>query len=132
MSLLIGPLFARRKDNHIFSWDKATQRAIEKHGGVDQINYDFVTFWDTVNQHMYLNQSANLRETYKNFNEDKIAYNDETNPREEKDKIGDRFQRETRPAFIKAIEDRYQKITTHLQNIENRLKIQDEDAKILH
>lgn len=71
MSSLIGLLYSRRKDPHIFSLTRRSQRVVPSGAWQSGHNliFDFVSFWDSIDQNMYLNRSIDLRDTYQKYNE---------------------------------------------------------------
>jgi hypothetical protein len=127
ISLFIGPLYARRKDHSIFSLKKSSQRVrIYRQTIVDQENYDYVSFWDSIEQNEYLNRSSRFKkalEHYKSKIAEHFELSEKTEIPEEKTKRQDCFYKIDRPKLIEEIEIRYNELNDELAGIENELKI---------
>lgn len=133
LALLVGPLYSRRADPYIFCPQRPTARLIK--ADTKHFNEDFVTFWNIVDQYMYLNQSANLRDAYKNYKESIDKYVDQPQSDDESNKLKEKmkadFENKYKPAFIQSIKDRYKELEENLAEMERELGIQDEKAKEL-
>lgn len=131
MSSLVGPLYGRRKDAHIFSLTKYSQKVVPRGGwqsGNDQI-FDFMSFWDLVDQNIYLNRSSNLKDAYMEFIVAKDEYYElsaQVGKSGEAQALSDRFNKEIKIHLINLIEERYVELAGELRDIERELKVQEE------
>lgn len=117
MAKLVGPLYARRKDQNIFSLKYkrsgriySSPTASVRDPRPDAFIYDFVSFWDSVEENMYLNRSDEFQFIFHNY---LINITDYFQPRENgadetrKKDLEDLFYKTRKPDFIRAIEKRY-------------------------
>jgi len=126
MDLLVGQLYARRNDDQLFLLQKHSERITYRRGSLNELTYDFVSFWESIDQNMYLNSSSDFKRSYDNYNASIEAYFN--SPEQEKETIKGIFER-TKKVFIRDIETRYKEISDKLNEIESELKIQDERKK---
>lgn len=124
MSILIAPLYSRRKDPHIFSLTRRSQRVVPSGGwksGGDMI-FDFVSYWDSIDQNMYLNRSYILKEAYSEYHEAIEKYfelSGQTGKSEEQNVLAKKFNDYIKPNLIKTIEKRYEEISEELKEMES-------------
>ena len=126
MTLLIGPLYGRRKEDYIFEMVNRSQRYGTHIRDVQNAkHYDYVTFWDTVDQYMYLNQSSELSRAFGNYYEvlNNLFYFLEQKMQPELEMNKKLFQNTTVPLLIKKIEERYDQLDREIKELEIKLKI---------
>lgn len=135
MARLVGPLFARRKDPNIFSLKLRSRRIIVSptsrvpDPNPDAEIYDFVSFWDSIDQNMYLNNSSKLQEAFMIYNAELVKYFElKRQPLKEAESTKQmlKFDKETKNDLIIAIENRYAEIIEELKDLEKELKIRME------
>ena len=132
MSLFIGPLYSRRRDPNIFSLMRRSQRVVP--GGVwpsgNDLIFDFVSFWDSIDQNLYLNRSNELREAFLNYIKAIDDYfelsNLAGNNDQERIDAAKRFNNDIKPKLIKSIEKRYEDVSEGLRKMESEF-----DSKII-
>lgn len=123
MSLLIAPLYSRRKDPHIFSLTRRSQRVVNGGGwksGEDLI-FDFVSFWDSIDQNMYLNRSNILKEAYLDYSkaiDEYFELSAQAGRNQEQSSMAKNFNENIKPKLIKIIEKRYGEISDELKEME--------------
>jgi hypothetical protein len=131
MTQLVAPLFARRNDSNIFSlkYKRSSRISISPTSRVpdpspNALIYDFVSFWDSIEQNMYLNRSYNFQFVWHNYSINLVDYFIalETGADEGRKKdLEELFRRTRKPDFIKEIEKRYLELSNELQIIEGEL-----------
>lgn len=132
MVKLVGPLYARRKDANIFSLNKRSGRIfVSPTARVPDPNpnaliYDFVSFWDSIDQNMYLNRSRLFLDSFNNYNANINAYFE--SHENEKENLRNMFN-ERKETFSRDIERRYAELGKELNEIEEELKIRNEKRK---
>jgi len=131
MSLLIGPLYSRRNDVNIFSLKhkrslrivlSPTSRVPDP--SPDPLIYDFVSFWDSIEQNMYLNTSSKFESTYRNYSlskEDEIAKLERSSSEYKKADREDNFNKNEKLEFINEIKKRYLELSNDLKDMESEL-----------
>lgn len=131
MAQLVGPLFARRRDPNIFSlkvkrsgriFVSPTARVPDPNP--DALIYDFVSFWDSIDQNMYLNRSSILLKAIKDFSEKINKYHEFLSSGKEMEAKYELkgFEESFKVYLIKVIEIRYDEITKEIAEIEEELK----------
>jgi len=126
MTLLVAPLYGRRNDKSLFSLNyNRAQRIETMHLGKDlvQERYDYVTFWDTIDQNIYLNRSDVLKNALTNHNAEVENYFAIRENREEKERWEKQFYDTTLPYLTKVIENRYEELDKELKEYENKLQL---------
>jgi hypothetical protein len=128
---LIGPLYARRNDKNIFSLEyKRSGRIFVSptfkvpDPSPDAKIYDFVSFWDSIDQNMYLNRSYEFECTFRNYSLNVVDYYQalESGADEKRKKeLDDLFNQTRKPDFIREIEKRYLELSNDLKDIESEL-----------
>lgn len=130
MSLLIGPLYSRRNDPNIFSLKKRSGRislaptSRVPNPSPNALIYDFVSFWDLIEQNMYLNRSYEFQFIFHNYSVNITDYFQavESNADAERKKdLEDLFQKTRKPEFIKEIEKRYSELSNELMDSESEI-----------
>jgi len=131
MTQLVAPLFARRKDANIFSlkYKRSGRIFVSPTSRVpdpspDALIYDFVSFWDSIEQNMYLNRSHEFQFFWHNYSINLIDYFEALESgadAERKKDLEELFHRTRKPDFIKEIEKRYLELSNELQSIESEL-----------
>jgi len=135
ISLLIGPLYARRNDANIFSLKcnrrgrisiSPTMRTPDP--SPDALIYDFVTFWDSIEQNMYLNRSPEVQFAFRNYSLNVIDYFqavESSADAERKKDLEDLFHKTRKPDLIREIEKRYLELSDELKSLESELSERD-------
>lgn len=131
MVRLVGPLFERRNDQNIFSLKykrsvriEASPTARVPNPSPNPFIYDFVSFWDSVEQNIYLNRSHNFEFSFNNYsmNAKDYAKVQESGADEKRKKdLEDLFIRKIKPEFISEIEKRYLELSKELKDIESEI-----------
>jgi hypothetical protein len=126
MALLVGPLNARRKETKIFRMvDRSERYSHHAKEVLNAMHHDYITFWETIDKNLYLNQSSELRRALDNYYQ-AIYHNFyflELNMQSEAKTNEDIFQNHTVPFLIKKIEERYNQLDKEIEAIEDRLNI---------
>lgn len=126
MTLLIGPLYARRKEKFIFEMVNRSERYGTHLRDVQNAkHYDYVTFWDTIDRYLYLNQSSELSRALGNYNQ-AIYHNFYfLDQKMEPERLTNMklFQDNTVPFLIKTIEERHDQLDKEIKELEVKLKI---------
>lgn len=126
ITLFLGPLFARRNDSSVFKLERRSQTILVfARGTIDQERYYYNTFWNDVDQNIYLNQSDILRNALNKYNATIDAYfeaNQQNKPDDAK-KLEDEFNNSIKPDFIRTISKRHSELDDKLKKIEKELKI---------
>jgi len=123
MTLFIGPLYSRRKDHNIFSLSRPSQRVVP--GGAWQsgtdLTFDFVSFWDSIDQNLYLNRSDDLKEAFLNYSktiEEYFGLSKQAGKNQEQSDMAKKFNNDIKPKLIKSIEKRYDEVSDELKKME--------------
>ena len=128
MTLFIGLLYGRRNDPSIFSLRKLRPKVITHSRGtvLNQENYDFVSFWDSVEQNMFLNRSSEMKsalEKYKSNIWDYFELEGKPQNVERQTMLKNEFDVVNKPRLIEQIELRYNALIDELTEIEEKSKI---------
>lgn len=136
MSLLIGPLYARRNDPNIFSFNKRKERVkmIQKvrYAVIDESIMDFVSFWDSIDQNIYLNRSDYFEKSFRNYNsiiDEYFMLEGQNKQPSEISHLKESFDKELRPQLIKSIEERYVELSNEICSIRLELEAQENRIK---
>ena len=131
MVKLVGPLFERRNDNNIFSLKyKRSARIITSptsrvpDPSPNPFIYDFVSFWDSIEQNMYLNRSNKFQFLFNNYSANvRDFFQSAEGGVDEKRKqdLEDLFNITRKPEFISEIEKRHLELSNELKDIESEL-----------
>ena len=131
MSLLIGPLYSRRSDINIFSlkYKRSGRIFLSPTSRVpdpspNALIYDFVSFWDSIEQNMHLNGSYDFGFAFHNYSTNIIDYIQAKENRADEKRIKDLeelFLKTRKPDFIREIEKRYAELSTELKDMESEL-----------
>ncbi len=123
MSLFIGQLYSRRKDPHIFSLTKRSQRVVPGGGwrSENDLIFDFVSFWDLIDQNLYLNRSSDLKEAFLDYSKTVDEYfelSKQAGKNQEQSEMAKKFNEDIKPKLIRLIEKRYEEVSDELKGIE--------------
>jgi hypothetical protein len=131
MTQLVGPLFARRLDANIFSLNYKRSGRIflsptsrVPNPGPDELIYDFVSFWDSIEQNMYLNRSAEFQFVFRNYSLNVTDYFQAVESgadAKRKKELQDLFYKTRKPDLIKELEKRYLELSNELKDIESEI-----------
>lgn len=130
MSLLIGPLYGRIKDPNIFSLTNRKERIVPMVGSKQPhpVTLDFVSFWDSIDQNIYLNRSDKFKVSIKNYNsniEEYFILEGQNDKRSERDRLSEHFSKKIKPQLIKSIEERYTELSNEIASIRSELEAQE-------
>ena len=126
MALLVGPLYVRRNETGIFKMvDRSERYSYHVKDVLNAMHYDYITFWEAIDLHLYLNQSSELRRALNNYSQaiSNNFYFIEQNNQQEVDRNKEIFQNKTVPFLIKKIEERYDQLDKDIKDLEDRLNI---------
>lgn len=124
MTLLVGPLYARRKEKQLFQMiDRSERYTSHARDMVNLMHHDHITFWENIDQYLYLNQSSELRRALSNYYQviSNNFYFREQKMQSEIDKNKDIFEKTTVPFLIKKIEERHEQLEEEIKDLENKL-----------
>jgi hypothetical protein len=124
MTKLIAPLYARRNETNLF-W---LQNLTEKFSGTgydhDREHFYYVDFWESIEQNMYLNRSADFQLAFHNYLINIIDYiqamDNDVDKKKKKD-LKDLFFETRKPDLIREIEKRYFELSKELNDLESEL-----------
>ena len=138
ISFLIGPLYARRRDANIFSlkYKRSGRISLSPTSRVpnpdpDALIYDFVSFWDSIEQNMYLNRSSEFQFVFRNYFLNLTDYFQAVESgadAERKKNLEDLFNGTRKPEFIKEIEKRYSELSNELNDLGSELSRKEAKA----
>jgi hypothetical protein len=125
MSQLIGPLYSKRKEANLFQLKKLIEK-FEPAGAnkYSEPHFYYVEFWESIEQNMYLNRSADFRLAYHNYLiniTDYFQANDSGADNTRKKDRENLFYKIRRPDLIKEIEKRYSELSNELNELEREL-----------
>jgi uncharacterized protein YoxC len=123
MTLLVGPLYARRKEKNIFQMiDRSERYTFHAKDIVNLMHHDYITFWENIDQYLYLNQSSELRRALGNYYQ--AIYNNfyfrELKMQSEMERNKEIFEKTTVPRLIEKIEERHQQLEKEIKDLENK------------
>lgn len=124
MTLVVGPLYARRKEKNIFQMiDRSERYTFHVRDIVNLMHHDYITFWENIDQYLYLNQSSELRRALGNYYQ--AIYNNfdfrEQKMQSEMERNKEIFEKTTVPLLIAKIEERHEQLEKEIKELENKL-----------
>ncbi|MCX6678781.1 MAG: hypothetical protein NTX42_00235 [Methanothrix sp.] len=142
MVKLVGPLFERKNDINIFSlkYKRSVRIVVSPTSRVpdpspNTLIYDFVSFWDSIEQNMYLNRSSEFQTVFSSYSvyvRDYFQKAESGADEKRKQDLEDIFNRNRKPEFIREIEIRHLELSTELKDIESQLSMKiSEEKKVL-
>lgn len=127
MTLLVAPLYSRRNDERIFKLKSHTDKF--KGAGYNKFSeshYDFINFWESIEQNKYLNRSPEFQLALHNFLINILDYytaNENALGEERKRSLEELYSKTRKPQLIDQVEKRYVELSKEIRNIEGQLKI---------
>jgi hypothetical protein len=125
MEELVAPLYSKRKEANLFQLKGLTDKfEAAVYGKHSEPHFYYLDFWESIEQNMYLNRSADFRLAYHNYLiniTDYFQANASGADNKRKKDLEDLFYRTRKPDFIKEIEKRYLELSNELNDLESEI-----------